>query len=188
MKNLFQLFWSFFKIGAVTFGGGWAMVSMIQEEIVERRKWLANDEFLDIVAVCQSFPGAIAINLASYIGRVKNGTRGSVAAVTGASLPSLLIILLIAIFYQEFSAQTWWAKFVSGLLPVIVALIIKSSIDIGKKTIRNKLDLSIFLVALALILVGVHPLIVIVCGGILGFFRQRHIAQKMQQQLPKNEG
>lgn len=187
MKKLGQLFWVFFKIGAFTFGGGWAMVGLIQQEVVERMKWLTKEEFLDIIAIIQSFPGAIAINLASYIGRLMEGTKGSMIAVAGASLPSLIVIVLIAMFYTEFSHQTWWLKFVSGLLPVILALIIKSGVDIGKKTVKNKLDFSIFAISLLLIILGLHPLIVLFTGGVLGFFRQRYIAQQMKQKFKKNE-
>ena len=99
MNNLYlQLFLTFSKIGAFTFGGGWAMISIIQREIVEKHKWIALDEFLDLLAVAQSMPGILAVNISVVIGDRLKGIKGSICAAIGTILPSFLMILAIAIF------------------------------------------------------------------------------------------
>lgn len=99
MKNLsFRLFCSFFKIGAFTFGGGWAMILILEKEVVDNKKWLSRDDFLDSLAVVQALPGVIAVNMACLLGYRLKGLRGAVSAALGAILPSFLIILAIAIF------------------------------------------------------------------------------------------
>lgn len=184
MKKLLHLFWVFFKIGMFTFGGGYAMVSLIEEQVVERNQWLSKEEFIDMIAIVQSFPGAIAINLANYIGRQLYGTPGAIFAVAGATIPSLLIILLIAVFYVQFSAQQWWLKFVNGLLPVILALIIKSGLGIYQKTIKNKLSFIIFVIAFGGMIMGIHPLLIMIAGGIFGLLKNLY----QRKMLTKHEG
>lgn len=178
MKKLFQLFWIFFKIGAFTFGGGWAMVSLIEDQVVSRQKWMTKEEFIDVLAIIQSFPGAIAINLANFVGRHQAGTMGVIFAVLGTTLPSLIIILLIAIFYVQFSAQTWWLEFVNGLFPVILALIIKAGLGMYKKAVKDRLDLGIFISAFILIILGIHPLFIICAGGVIGYTRQKLLQRR----------
>lgn len=184
MKKLLYLFWIFFKIGMFTFGGGYAMVSLIEEQVVERNQWLSKEEFIDIIAIVQSFPGAIAINLANYIGRQLYGTLGAVFAMAGATIPSLLIILLIAIFYAQFSAQQWWFKFVNGLLPVILALIIKSGLGIYRKTVKSKLAFIIFSLSFGGMIIGIHPLLILIAGGIFGLLKNIY----QRNMLTKHEG
>lgn len=178
MKKLIQLFWIFFKIGAFTFGGGWAMVSLIEDQVVTRQRWMTKEEFIDVLAIIQSFPGAIAVNLANFVGRSQAGLPGVLCAVGGTVLPSLIVILLIAIFYAQFSAQTWWLKFVNGLFPVILALIIKSGLGMYKKAVKGYLDIGVFISALVLIIIGVHPLFIICAGGVLGYTRQRLLQRR----------
>lgn len=98
MNLYLKLFATFFKIGAFTFGGGWAMISIIEKEIVTRNHWIGRDEFLDLLAIAQSLPGILAVNISVAIGDRMRGTRGSLAAAAGTILPSFLIILFIAIF------------------------------------------------------------------------------------------
>lgn len=99
MNNIYiQLFLSFFKVGLFTFGGGWAMISIIEKEIVDHKKWIERDEFLDLLAVAQSLPGVFAVNLSVAVGDKLRGMRGAVVAALGTILPSFLIILGIAIF------------------------------------------------------------------------------------------
>ncbi|MDE7190554.1 MAG: chromate transporter, partial [Muribaculaceae bacterium] len=98
MNIYWQLFSSFFKIGAFTFGGGWAMISIIEREIVDKRHWIERDDFLDLLAIAQSLPGILAVNIATAVGDKIKGTRGSILASLGTILPSLLFILAIASF------------------------------------------------------------------------------------------
>lgn len=125
-KILPQLFGSFFKIGAFTFGGGWAMISLIEREIVDKRQWLERAEFLDLLAVAQSLPGILAVNISVVVGDKLRGMRGSIAAAAGTILPSFLIILAIAMFLTPetiTSSPTLTAIF-KGIRPVVVALIV----------------------------------------------------------------
>ena len=125
-KILPQLFGSFFKIGAFTFGGGWAMISLIEREIVDKRQWIERAEFLDLLAVAQSLPGILAVNISVVVGDKLRGMRGSIAAAAGTILPSFLIILAIAMFLTPetiTSSPTLTAIF-KGIRPVVVALIV----------------------------------------------------------------
>jgi len=125
-KILSQLFSSFFKIGAFTFGGGWAMISLIEREVVDKRKWIERAEFLDLLAVAQSLPGILAVNISVVVGDKLRGMRGSIAASAGTILPSFAIILAIAIFLTPetiTSSPTLTAIF-KGIRPVVVALIV----------------------------------------------------------------
>lgn len=121
-----QLFGSFFKIGAFTFGGGWAMISLIEREIVDKRRWIERAEFLDLLAVAQSLPGILAVNISVVVGDKLRGMRGSIAAAAGTILPSFMIILAIAMFLTPetiTSSPTLTAIF-KGIRPVVVALIV----------------------------------------------------------------
>src|SRR4051812_20212818 len=96
-KMLFQLFWTFFKIAPVTFGGGFAMIPLIEKEVVEKRKWLKSEDVTDVFALSQSVPGAVAINSATFIGQRIGGIKGAIAAMIGVSLPTFLIVLTLGI-------------------------------------------------------------------------------------------
>lgn len=125
-KILPQLFGSFFKIGAFTFGGGWAMISLIEREIVDKRRWIERAEFLDLLAVAQSLPGILAVNISVVVGDKLRGMRGSIAAAAGTILPSFMIILAVAMFLTPetiTSSPTLTAIF-KGIRPVVVALIV----------------------------------------------------------------
>ena len=115
--TLFELFRSFFKIGLFTFGGGYAMVPLIEAEIIERRRWLPQGEFLDLLTLAQSSPGPIAVNTSVFIGYKVRGLRGAVAASLGAVLPSFLIILIVAIFFAGIPALAVWGL---GWSPVLL--------------------------------------------------------------------
>ncbi|WP_443110693.1 chromate transporter [Caloramator sp. mosi_1] len=120
---LFELFMSFAKIGAFTLGGGYAMVPLIQEEVVDKKKWIDKEEFLDILAVSQSTPGALAVNMSVYIGYRLRGVLGSIFAALGCVLPSFLSILFIAAFLTNFLDYKYVKKFFQGAGPAVAALI-----------------------------------------------------------------
>ena len=126
MKNIYlQLFATFFKIGAFTFGGGWAMISIIEREIVDKHGWIRREEFLDLLAVAQSLPGILAVNIATAIGDKLRGMRGSACATLGCVLPSFLIILAIAIFLPPdmIKNNRIISSIFMGIRPAVVALI-----------------------------------------------------------------
>lgn len=129
-----QLFSSFFKIGAFTFGGGWAMISIIEREIVDKYHWIERDEFLDLLAVAQSLPGILAVNIATAVGDRLHGMRGSLMATLGSILPSFLIILIIAIFLTPDMIKNNHviSSIFMGIRPAVVALIVAPVITSAK--------------------------------------------------------
>lgn len=173
-QNL-SLFATFFKIGAFTFGGGWAMISIIEREIVDKHHWIERDEFLDLLAVAQSLPGILAVNIATAVGDKIGGTKGSMVAAAGTILPSFMIILAIAIFLTPEIIKN--NKVVSaifmGIRPAVVALIIAPVITSAKAAkLKWKTVWIPFVVALLISLdLGLvsNPILFIVLGGLGGF-------------------
>lgn len=125
-KIYWQLFITFMKIGAFTFGGGWAMISIIEREVVERHKWIPRDEFLDLLAVAQSMPGILAVNISVVVGDRLRGLKGSIAAAVGGILPSFTLILLIAVFLTPDTIKNneIISRIFKGIRPAVVALIV----------------------------------------------------------------
>ena len=132
MTSLFALFRSFFKIGLFTFGGGYAMIPLIQTEIIDRRGWIALDDFLELLTLAQSAPGPIAINTSVFIGYKMRGVPGAIAAVAGAVLPSFVIILAIAIFFAEVRHNVVVDAAFKGMRPAVVALIVVPTISLAR--------------------------------------------------------
>lgn len=126
MKTIFQLFISFFKIGAFTIGGGYAMLPLIQKEIVDKRKWISEIDFVDILVLAQIIPGAIAVNTAILVGFRMNKLLGAFVAVIASVLPAFVTILVLAIFFQNFKDNVYVIKIFNGLRPAVVALMIYS--------------------------------------------------------------
>ena len=175
MGTYLSLFGTFFKIGAFTFGGGWAMISIIEREIVDKHHWIEREEFLDLLAVAQSLPGILAVNIATAVGDKISGSRGSMVAALGTILPSFLIILAIAIFLTPEIIKT--NKIVSaifmGIRPAVVALIIAPVLTSAKAAkLKWKTVWIPFVVALMIWLdLGLisNPIFFIVLGGLGGF-------------------
>ncbi len=132
MKKPLQLFWSFFKIGAFTLGGGYAMLSMVEKAVVDQKKWIPTDEFWDMIAVVQSLPGVFAVNTALYVGHRVAGTKGAFAAMLGAIIPSITIILLLATVFREYRDQPVVERIFKGIRPCVVALILAPSLRMIK--------------------------------------------------------
>lgn len=165
---LWTLFISFFKIGAFTIGGGYAMLPVMQKDLVDRLGWLDEQEFMETIAVTQSAPGAIAVNTAIFIGKRMAGLPGVAAAGLGVILPSFLIILTIAMFFQNILNWTPAVNFFAGVRPAVVALIANVAWKMGRKLIINKFNLVLFLIALALLILvpNLHPVWIILGSGI----------------------
>lgn len=174
-KIYWQLFATFFKIGAFTFGGGWAMISIIEREIVDKRKWIQKDEFLDLLAVAQSMPGILAVNISVSVGDKILGKRGACAAALGTILPSFLMILAIAIFLtpEMISGNPAVSAIFKGIRPAVVALIIAPVLTTAKAAKINwKTAIIPVVVALTIwskIPVISNPILWIVLGGIGGW-------------------
>ncbi len=149
-KSLIELFLTFLKIGAFTFGGGYAMVALLENEFVEKKKWIDKAEFLDIVAIAESTPGPVAINSATYIGYKNAGVSGSVVATLAVSLPSFVIIYVISLFFDAFIALEWVGYAFSGIQVCVVYLILRAGLSMIKDMKRDKTSIFIFTAVLVL--------------------------------------
>ena len=168
MQLIWQIFSSFFKIGAFTIGGGYAMLPVMQRDIVDRLGWLDEQEFMETIAVTQSAPGPIAVNTAILIGKQMAGLPGVIAGCLGAVLPSFLIILAIAIFFRNILNWQPALNFFAGVRPAVVALIAHVAWKMARKLIGNTFSLLLFLSSLALIIFvpKLHPIFIILGSGI----------------------
>lgn len=136
-KNILSLFLTFLKIGAFTFGGGYAMIPLIEKEIVENKKWMTEDDLLEVVAIAESTPGPIAINTATFVGSKIAGVAGAAAATLGVVLPSLAIICLISVLLKVFGNLKPVVYAFKGIRAAVLALIVKAVFTLGKKTPRS---------------------------------------------------
>ncbi len=168
---LLDIFLTFFKVGSFTIGGGYAMLPIIQQEVVDKKKWLGEEEFLDSIAVTNSLPGPLAINCATFVGYKTAGLPGAVSAALGAVMPSFLIILIIAMFFGSIKDNSVVQNVFAGIRPAVVALIAYALVKLVKSMGINFINVSIGIAALALILfLDIHPIITIVIFGSTGFF------------------
>jgi len=170
MSSYAQIFLTFAKIGSFTIGGGFAMVQMMEREVVEKKHWLDHEEFMDTLVVAQSTPGLFAIDMASHIGMKLKGVTGGVVGAIATALPSIVTILLIAIFFQTFKDNLYVEKVFMGVRPCVVALILAPCFNMAKKAKLNKFNFWIPIVAAILIAAfGVSPIWCILAAGIGGF-------------------
>ena len=170
-KKYWELFLVFFKIGAFTFGGGYAMVPLIENEVVNKRNWLDSSEFIDMLALAQSAPGPIALNTALFVGNKRLGFRGSLFSGLGVILPSFIVILAIAIFFVQFKDNPTVERIFKGIRPAVVALIAAPLIKMGKNADVNLKNIWIpIMVALLVWLLGVSPIYIIAGAVLLGIF------------------
>ncbi|MGL5902743.1 MAG: chromate transporter [Cetobacterium sp.] len=169
MKFYYELFMLFFKIGMFVIGGGYAMIPFIKKAVVEDKKWLTEEEFLDALAVSQSAPGILAVNVSVYVGKRLRGIKGILAASLGAVLPSFLIILIIAIFFQNFQDNKYVIKAFKGIKPAVIALVLTPALTLAKKAgINYKNALLPILIALLISLLNISPIIFIILGIVGG--------------------
>ena len=136
-KKLLSIFFDFFKIGLFTFGGGYAMISLIEKTFVEKRKYVTEEELLDIISIAEATPGVMAVNSATYIGKKVLGFLGSLFATIGVVLPSFLIILLISFFYEKFIQIEWIGAIISGLMIAVTFLIFRAAIKLFKSAKKD---------------------------------------------------
>lgn len=170
MKKLISMFFSFFKIGAFTFGGGYAMVPLIQAEVVDTRKWIKNDEFLDILAIAQSFPGALAVNTSIFIGYKIGGVTGAILALLGTVLPSFFIILFVASFFMQFRNNYYVDLVFKGIGAAVPMLVLIAVVSLSKSVDKNYINLLIvILTVISISLIKIHPVLVIILSGIYGY-------------------
>lgn len=169
--NILKLFISFLKIGAFSFGGGYAMLPLIRKEIIDIHGWLTTKEFIDILAVVEMTPGPIAINSATFLGYKVGGILGAVAATTAVVLPSIVIILIIAHFLTKVKDSPYVSWAFTGIRPVVLGLITSASLTVAKDAIIDIKSLILMVILFYLTsFKKLHPILVIVMAGIVGVF------------------
>lgn len=169
MKILMDMFITFFKIGAFTLGGGYAMLPIIQKEVVEKKKWIGETEFLDMVAISQSAPGPLAVNISAFVGQKIKGLMGLITSTLGAILPSFIIIILVASVFLGIENSPVVQRVFQGIRPAVVALIAVPVISMGKTAKVNKKNFIIPLLAAVLVAVfKITPIYVILGAAAIG--------------------
>lgn len=171
MKIYWEIFYTFLKIGFFTIGGGWAMVPVIEREVVDKRKWLTNNEFIDALAVSQTVPGVMAINIANFVGYQVRRKKGALAAILGSALPSFVIILVIAVFFTGIKDNPVVERVFKGIRPAVVALILVPVFTTAKSVRINRRNVIVpVLAALAIWQFDVSPAYIFLGAALGGIF------------------
>ncbi len=169
MNLYWQIFYTFAKIGAFTIGGGYAMIPLIQREVVDKKQWISKSDFIDMIAVSQTVPGVLAVNIAIFAGYKLKKNMGSIVATLGAVLPSFLIILAIAMFFRRFEDNIWIQKMFKAIRPAVVALIAVPVFTTAKEVGINIKTIIIPIAAAFLIWYwGVSPVYIVLAAGLGG--------------------
>lgn len=185
-KFLIKIFTLFFKIGSFTFGGGFAMIPMIEKEVVEKRGWVEKEELVDIFAVSQTIPGAIAINTATCIGVKLAGRIGAVFATAGIIMPSLIIITLIASLFTSMEAGPVITAAMKGVQPVVVALIVTAVVRMWKSSIHDSVGVLVALATVVCIgIFDVSAIVMILLGALTGLVIGRLFPEKAEKIVEK---
>lgn len=161
-KTLIELFWSFFKIGGMTFGGGLTMLPMLEHELVQKKQWVTEEELLDCYAIGQCTPGIIAVNTATFVGYKKAKVSGGIFATLGMIFPSILIITVVAMFLKNFMDNVWFQHALQGVRGVVCALLANTVINLCKKSIKNLITAIVFIAILVLGFFTKIPTVVLV--------------------------
>lgn len=169
IRELLELFWIFARLGAVTFGGGYAMLPILQRELVDKRHWVTEEELTDYYAIGQCTPGIIAVNTSTFIGQKRQGNLGGVIATLGFVTPSIIIIALIAAFLTNFADLQIVKDAFAGIRACVCVLILVAVEKLFKKTVIDKVTFGIFVIVfLIAILTPVSPILVILLAGAVG--------------------
>ena len=178
-RRLLELFGVFFKIGLFTFGGGYAMISLIGHEIGERRRWISPDELTEVFAIAESTPGPIAVNCATYVGYRREGVAGGVWATLGVVMPSFIIIYAISLFFERFMALSVVANAFRGIQVAVAFLILRAGLRLAVRLPRRGFELGVC-VAAALLVLAINALgwrfstvWLVLCGGVAGLLFRR---------------
>lgn len=177
-RRMIELFVTFFKIGAFTFGGGYAMIPLIQKEVVDNKKWVTDDDILEIIAIAESTPGPIAINSATFIGYRTCGFFGSFFATLGVVLPSFVIILIIAYLLKGFADLKVVKYAFFGIRAGVLALLLKSFWGMFKKCPKKVVSYAIALLAFAASVLSLNTLIIIISAAVIGLVTSIITAKK----------
>ena len=176
LEGLGEAFITFFKIGMFTLGGGYAMIPIIETEVVDKHRWISKEEFLDLIAIAQSCPGVFAINISTFIGYKLMKRRGAITCALGTALPSFLIILLIAMFFHQFQDNPVVAAIFRGIRPAVVALIAVPTFNLAKSAKISWVNCWIPIGGALLIwLMGISPIFIILAAAISGWIYGKYI-------------
>ncbi len=168
---LLQLFLSFAKIGAFSFGGGYAMIPLIEDEIVIREGWLSMPEFIDVIALSQATPGPIGINSATYVGYRMGGFWGSLCATVGVMVPSLIIMLALGYLYYRYRSVPFVRDVMRGVRPVVAALVLAAAAGVASATLTGVVPVLVAsAVLVAITRFNVDPVLLLLACGVLGYF------------------
>lgn len=169
---MLQVFFTFCKIGLFTFGGGYAMLPLLKDEIVKRHNWTSDEELLDYYSIGQSTPGIIAVNVATFIGYKLYGIKGGILATFALILPSLIIITSIAAVLDKYMQNPYIIHAFAGIRLAVVALILNTLLEMRKKSLQNRLGYIIFGLALGgLLLFQASAILIVIFAALIGFFR-----------------
>lgn len=189
MKDIWIIFLIFCRIGGFTFGGGYAMLPIIQKEIAEERKWASEEEIIDYYAIGQCTPGIIAINTATVIGYRQKGISGALAATAGMVFPSLLIITIIAAFFQRFQEYRLVQNAFEGIQIAVIALILDIVLKMWKRSVKDYFGILVFILGfLMLAFLKLSPVIVILSSALGGIIVQLKRNKGLGNSLDKTEG
>ena len=167
IKLLLQIYLTFFKLGSVSFGGGFAVISLMEREIVEDKKWVDKEKIIDIFAIAQSLPGAVALNASAFVGFSIAGIPGAIAGLLGSLTPSVIVMLILSSLLAQFNNNTYVQKAFNGIRPIIVGLISYAAFKIGETAIKNIYCIIIAVIAFLLAVVLHISVIYIIIGGIV---------------------
>ncbi len=182
LKTCLRLFWIFFKIGAFTFGGGYAMIPLIQKETVETHKMIKESDILDIVAIAESTPGPIAVNSATFIGYQAAGVWGSLAATLGVALPSFVVILVISFFLRQFMAYKVVQYAFYGIRAGVLALVVKAFVSMFKQCPKGVVAYCILAAAFLLaVFTEINVILIIASAGVVGLITHLLMHKKEEQ-------
>ena len=176
LKSLWLLFINMLKIGLFTFGGGYAMIHLLENEFVSKKKWIEEDEFMDLVAIAESTPGPIAINCSTYIGYKKEKILGAVLATLGMCIPSFTIIFFISLFFNQFLSIGWVASAFKGIQVCVVFLILSAGVKMLKKMKKEPFNLIVMsatflcMLAFGVFAVSFSSIFYILISGFVGLF------------------
>lgn len=169
MKLLVDLFFTFSRVGLLTFGGGYAMLPILQKEVVETKKWATEEEMIDYFAISQTTPGIIAVNTATFVGHKQHGVLGGIVATLGLVFPSYIIITIIAMFMRNFSDSVILQNAFAGIRVSVYVLILNAVLKLWKSSVVDKIGLLIFLLVFTLsIFTNWSPAVFVVLAGVIG--------------------
>ncbi|MDR2607893.1 MAG: chromate transporter [Treponema sp.] len=174
MKDLVDLFVTFFRVGIMTFGGGYAIIPVVERELIKRKNWITMEEVMDYYTIAQITPGVIAVNLSTFVGSKRAGIPGGIIATLGFIFPGVTFMILVSIFIQRFAEYPVVRHAFAGIRLAVCALILDTVLKLFKGIFKGRLSVAIFIIALGLsAFVSASPVLIILAAGLAGFFLKR---------------